>query len=89
MSRRVISQQGVCQIERCACGTVYLTIGPLTVALMAEALADVGHATNQALRRLATEALSEPSRARREDPGEAGAVAEDAAPGCSRGLPCN
>lgn len=53
MSRKVIAQIGVCQVEVCPCGTTHLSIGPVTIALFPDALADIAKATTQALRRLA------------------------------------
>lgn len=53
--RQVLSRVGACQIHVCSCGTVHVAIGPVTVALVADALADVSLAAAAALTRLRQE----------------------------------
>jgi hypothetical protein len=39
--REVIASGTVTRLDRCACGDLYLTVGPITMALHPEALADL------------------------------------------------
>jgi hypothetical protein len=39
--REVIASGSVTRLDRCACGDLYLTVGPITMALHPEALADL------------------------------------------------
>jgi hypothetical protein len=50
--RRLIAQNPAASVEVCGCGTVHLTIGPVTLRLQPGALDDLGHAIDEARRRL-------------------------------------
>jgi hypothetical protein len=51
--REVIACGSVTRLDRCACGDLYLTVGPVTMALHPEALADLSATLGRALDSLA------------------------------------
>ena len=50
--RHLLAHNPACTVELCGCGTVHLTIGPITLRLQPSALDDLGHAIDDARRRL-------------------------------------
>lgn len=56
--RRVIAEGSVTRVEVCPCGTRYLTIGPLTMALQDSAIQELGTTIAQALRALRAESAA-------------------------------
>jgi hypothetical protein len=51
--REVIACGSVTRLDRCGCGDLYLTVGPVTMALHPEALADLSATLGRALDSLA------------------------------------
>ena len=47
--REVIASGTVTRLDRCGCGDLYLTVGPITMALHPEALADLSATVSQAI----------------------------------------
>ena len=50
--REVIASGSVTRLDRCGCGDLYLTVGPITMALHPEALADLSATLVRALNNL-------------------------------------
>jgi hypothetical protein len=47
--REVIASGSVTRLDRCGCGDLYLTVGPITMALHPEALADLSATISKAI----------------------------------------
>jgi hypothetical protein len=56
--REVIASGTVTRLDRCGCGDLYLTVGPITMALHPEALADLSATVSQAIATLGCEAAT-------------------------------
>ncbi len=56
--REVIASGTVTRLDRCGCGDLYLTVGPITMALHPEALADLSATVSQAIATLGAQSLS-------------------------------
>jgi hypothetical protein len=52
-TRELIARGPVCQVERCACGTLHVTIGPFTLRLEPEVLASMWTTLGVAVQRIA------------------------------------
>ena len=48
-SRTLLAETTHCRIERCRCGVLHLTVGPLTLRTTPEVLRSLGHAASDAL----------------------------------------
>lgn len=65
--RHLLARSEVASVERCTCGTIHLTIGPLTLRLppsAVESLASTLLETTRALRQQESERASEPAERR-------------------------
>jgi hypothetical protein len=51
--REVIAAGTVTRLDRCGCGDLYLTVGPITMAIHPEALADLSATLGRAFAALA------------------------------------
>lgn len=82
-NRYVIAQGPMSAVERCACGSVYLTVGPVTMKLHPEALTELRDTIARALRVLGlradvmTSSGSLPGEAATREPGEGGEGDDD------------
>jgi hypothetical protein len=56
-SRRLLAETPQCRIERCGCGVLHLTIGPMTFRTTPDVLAALAHAASDANATLAAERL--------------------------------
>ena len=52
VGRELLAREGECSVERCACGTIYLSLGALTIRLHEGAFASLTRLLNQGLRNL-------------------------------------
>jgi len=55
VAREILAHDGVCVVARCACGTIYLTLGALTLRLHEDAFASLSALLWEATRRLRRE----------------------------------
>jgi hypothetical protein len=60
--REVIASGSVTRLDRCGCGDLYLTVGPITMALHPEALADLSATLGRACAALACGAVEQVGR---------------------------
>jgi hypothetical protein len=51
--RELLAREGECAVERCVCGTVYLTLGALTIRLHEGAFTSLAALLDQASKNLA------------------------------------
>ncbi len=58
--RSLLASGSTCRIEQCACGTLHVTLGPLTLRLEPEAAADVAETLRAGLRSLAPPGAAHP-----------------------------
>jgi hypothetical protein len=64
--RTLVVREGVCSVERCACGTIYLTLGALSLRMHVDALASLSDLLGEAVRRLGREASVTPEKSKKE-----------------------
>jgi hypothetical protein len=53
--REILAQGPICQIEQCECGTVHVTIGPLTFRAHGEAIVSLWTTLGEAVHRLSAQ----------------------------------
>ena len=59
-SRTLLAETTHCRIERCRCGVLHLTVGPLTLRTTPDVLRSLAAAATDALGTLALDALAAP-----------------------------
>jgi hypothetical protein len=59
-SRTLLAETPQCRIERCNCGVLHLTIGPLTFRTTPDVLQAIAETTGNALGMMALDALDMP-----------------------------
>ncbi len=95
MSRSVVAQGSFTSVERCDCGSVYLTVGPICMKLHPDALPELRETLARATRaferehRLMNFVESRPGEAATRERGEGRDGADDGGPGRSRGHTCD
>lgn len=52
-ARTLLAETSECRIERCHCGVIHLTVGPLTFRVTATGLQSLARATGEAMHMLA------------------------------------
>jgi hypothetical protein len=77
--REVIASGTVTRLDRCGCGDLYLTVGPITMALHPEALADLGATVARAMATLGCAPARPRPDADQSSPPPAGTLGPEAA----------
>jgi hypothetical protein len=80
--RRVIAEGSVTRVEVCPCGTRYLTVGPVTMALQDSAIQELATTLAQAVRTLRAEGATASAEGHIEQSCD-GAAESDEPPGYS------